>query len=136
MKRVMFPALVVLYLLFMPVKEQSFAEETIPPLDLSALQWKLLQPTVTKTDLGSNLPEVVVLTLSNDQFTKISGDKSAAMKYLTDQKIFKRKLLNVEFCAVTANVDGTGQWILIIPHTFQSTAYIVAWQIPTKGGSS
>ena len=132
MKRIIIPALLVLCVLFLPAKEQSLAEEAMP-LNLESLQWKLLQPTVTKTDLGGNLPEVVILTLSNDQFEKIHASTDAAKQYLIEQKIFKRPLLKVVFCSVKSSMNGA-EWILIIPHTFQSTAYIVAWQVPKKGG--
>src|SRR5215472_4386055 len=115
MKRVIFPALLVLCVMLLPAKEMSYADQAVQ-IDLSGLQWHLLQPTVTKTDLGGDLPEVAILTLSNDQF----------------QKIFKKPLINVVFCGVTASDDGMGQWILIIPHTYQSTAFIVAWQVPQK----
>ena len=131
MKRFIFPALLVLCILFLPAKEQSYADQSVQ-IDLSGLQWHLLQPNATKTDLGGDLPEVAILILSNDQFQKINGDKTAAMKYLMDQKIFKKPLVNVVFCGVTASNDGMGQWILIIPHTYTSTASIVAWQVPQK----
>ena len=131
MKRVIFPALLVLCVMLLPAKEMSYADQAVQ-IDLSGLQWHLLQPTVTKTDLGGDLPEVAILTLSNDQFQKINGNKDAAMKYFMAQKIFKKPLVNVVFCGVTASDDGTGQWILIIPHTYQSTAFIVAWQVPQK----
>ena len=102
------------------------------PIDLKSLQWQLLQPNVTKTDLGGQLPEVAILTLSNEQFRKIYASKDAAKDYLDSQHIFKRKLVDVVFCDVTASDDG-GLWVIIIPHTLHSTASIVAWQIPQKG---
>lgn len=131
MKRVIFPALLVLCVMLFPAKERSYADVAVQ-INLAGLQWHLLQPTVTKTDLGGDLPEVAILTLSNDQFQKINGNKDDAMKYLIDQKIFKKPLVNVVFCGVTPSNDGTGQWILIIPHTYTSTASIVAWQVPQK----
>lgn len=131
MKRAIFPALLVLCAMLLPAKEMSYADQPVQ-IDLSKLQWNLLQPNATKTDLGGDLPEVAILTLSNDQFQQINGDKNAAMKYFMSQKIFKKPLVNVVFCGVTPSVDGTGQWILIIPHTYISTAYVVAWQVPKK----
>lgn len=131
MKRIVIPALLVLCVLLLPVKEKTFADQAVQ-INLAGLQWHLLQPNATKTDLGGDLPEVAILTLSNDDFMKINGNRDAAMKYLIDQGIFKKKLLNVIFCGVTQSADGTGQWILIIPHTYESTAYIVAWQVPRK----
>lgn len=129
MKRIIAQALIVLSLCLFLAKEGNYAEEASQP-DLASLKWHLLQPNVTKTDLGGELPEVVVMTLSNQQFQTINGNKNAALTYLINQKIFKKKLLNVVFCGVRASADGMGQWILILPHTYQSTAFIVAWQIP------
>lgn len=131
MKRIVIPAVLVLCVLLLPVKEKTLADQAVQ-INLAGLQWHLLQPTATKTDLGGDLPEVAILTLSNDDFMKINGNRDVAMKYLIDQGIFKKKLLNVVFCGVTPSNDGSGQWILIIPHTYQSTAYIVAWQVPQK----
>ena len=132
MKRIIAQALFILSLCLLFGKEANYAEESSQP-NLASLQWHLLQPNVTKTDLGGDLPEVVVMTLSNQEFQAINGDTNVALKFLIDQKIFKKKLLKVVFCGVTASADGMGRWILIVPHTFQSTAYVVAWQIPQGG---
>jgi hypothetical protein len=130
MKRLLL-GLVVLGVSLLLVKERSRADSGVQ-VDLKSLQWNLLQPTVTKTDMGDGLPEVAILTMPDDQFQKISSDKNAAKKYLDSQKIFKRALIDVVFCDVTPSKDG-GQWILIVPHTLHSTASIVAWQIPQHG---
>ncbi len=127
MKRILSSALVVLFLLFLLPKERSFAQEEAK-FKLPPLEWKMLKEGVSKTDLGPGLPEVAILKVSNDQFKKIHASKAAARKYLDDQHIFKKKLIKVIFCAVTPN-DSDG-WILIVSHTAQSTATIVAWQIP------
>ncbi len=127
MKRILSSALVVLFLLFLLPKERSFAREEAK-VDLGSLKWQVLKEGASKTDLGSGLPEVAILKVSNEQFKKIHASKAAALKYLDDQHIFKRKLIKVVFCQVTPNEsDG---WILLISHTPQSTACIVAWQIP------
>jgi len=127
MKRIISSALVVLFLLFLLPKERSFAQEEAK-VKLPKLEWKKLNEGVSKTDLGPGLPEVAILKVSNEQFKKIHASKAAALKYLEDQHIFKKKLIKVVFCQVTPNKsDG---WILIVAHTAQSTASIVAWQIP------
>jgi hypothetical protein len=129
MKKIPFTALMVLCLLFLPTTQRTFADEAMTP-DLSTLKWQMLQKWVSKTDLGPGLPEVAILVVSNDQFNQIyPGKKLAAMKSLDDQKIFKKKLIDVVFCDVQGSKSGT-QWILIIGHTLHSTASIVAWQIP------
>jgi hypothetical protein len=130
MKRIISPALVVLFLLFLLPREQGFAREEVK-FDLGSLKWEMTKGGVPKTDLGPGLPEVAILNVSNDLFEKIHASKAAALKYLEDQHIFKRKLIKIVFCDVTPNDDGDG-WILIIPHTPLSTASIVAWQIPKK----
>src|SRR5713226_9924631 len=120
MKRIISSALVVLFLLFLLPKERSFAQEEAK-VKLPKLEWKKLNEGVPKTDMGPGLPEVAILKVSNEQFEKIHASKDAAMDYLESQHIFKRKLIKVVFCEVTASDDGDG-WILIIPHTPRSTA--------------
>lgn len=131
MKRIMIPALMALSLLFLLPKERSLARDE-SGLSLASLKWKMLSAGAYKTDLGDGLPEVAILKLSDDQFAQIYASKEAAMAYLDNQQIFKRKLIEVVFCDVTPNKGG-GTWILIIPHTLHSTASIVAWQLPKMG---
>ncbi len=126
MKRIIPAVLLVLCLLLLPAEQRSLAGEEAT-IKLASVEWHLLKPGVTKTDLGGKLPEVAILILSNEQFEKIHASKKAALEYLQSQHIFKRKLIAVVFCGVRANKEG-GDWILIIPHTYQSTAFIVAWQ--------
>jgi len=130
MKRILSPALVILFLLFLLPKERSFAREEAK-FDLGSLKWEMSKAGVPKTDLGPGLPEVAILKVSNDLFEKIHASPDAAMDYLEGQHIFKRKLIKVVFCEVTPSKGGDG-WILIIPHTPRSTASIVAWQIPKE----
>ncbi|SRR6266403_6314328 len=130
MKRIISPALVVLFLLFLLPKERSFAREEAK-VDLASLKWQLLKEGAAKTDMGEGLPEVAILVVSNDQFKKIRASKKAAKEYLDSQHIFKRKLIKVVFCDVTPSDDGDG-WILLLPHTPHSTASISAWQIPKE----
>jgi hypothetical protein len=130
MKRIIFPALVVLFLLFLLPKERSLAREEAR-FNLASLKWQMLKGGASKTDMGPGLPEVAILKVSNGQFEKIHASKEAAKDYLDSQSIFKRKLIEVVFCDVTPSDDGEG-WILIIPHTPHSTASIAAWQIPKK----
>jgi hypothetical protein len=127
MKRIISAALVVLFLLFLLPKQRSFAREEVK-VDLGSLKWQMLKEGASKTDLGPGLPEVAILKVSNEEFEKIHASKAAALKFLDNQHIFKRKLIKVVFCVVTRNhSDG---WLLIIPHTPDSTACIIAWQIP------
>jgi len=130
MKRLL-GALFVLGVSLLLAKERSRADSEVQ-VDLASLQWHLLQPNITKTDMGDGLPEVAILTMSDVQFQKISSSKDEAKKFLDSQKIFKRALIDVVFCDVTPSKGG-GQWILIVPHTLHSTASIVAWQIPKNG---
>lgn len=88
----------------------------------------MVRPDVAKTDLGGDFPEVAALSVTNEQFKQIRASKAAAMKSL-DNGIFKKKLVKVVFCGVHRNKGGEG-WILIVPHTYQSTAFVIAWQIP------
>ena len=102
-----------------------------PPLNLSKIQWQFLRPGATKTDLGKGLPEVIILTLSNDEFEKLHVSEDAAKAYLDALGVFKLKLIKVVFGDVVPNDHGDG-WIVLIPHTAHSTACIVAWQLRAK----
>ena len=131
MKRVILPALILVLLLIVLLPKKGYFAGDEPVIDLTALKWQVLSPGVAKTDLGGDLPEVVILKLSNDQFKKIYPGTNAARDYFNSQNIFKRKLINVIFCDVTPS-KSNADWILIVPHTLHSTASITAWQLPTK----
>lgn len=131
MKRIMFSALIVPLLLFLVPSERGAPQQELQP-SLKDLQWKVVRTDVVKTDLGDDFPEVAVLNLTNEQFKQISASKAAAMKFF-DNGIFKKKLVKVVFCDVRRYKGGEG-WVLIVPHTYTSTAFVIAWQIPKKGG--
>ena len=133
MKRFLFPVLVALCLLLLPIKERSLGQEQkqepVTP-KLESLKWDLLKPNIAKTDLGGNLPEVVILRLSNEEFEKIHASKIAAKKYFDGQHIFRRKLIRVVFCSVWPQPhDPGGDWIVATTHTVYSTACISAVQV-------
>ena len=133
MKRILFSVLLGLSLLFLPVKERSLAQEQkqepVTP-KLESLKWDLLKPNIAKTDMGGNLPEVVILRLSNEEFEKIHASKIAAMKYFDSQHIFRRRLIRVVFCSVWPQPhDPGGDWIVATTHTVYSTACISAVQL-------
>ncbi|HXY24182.1 MAG TPA: hypothetical protein VEI73_05995 [Candidatus Acidoferrum sp.] len=111
--------------------KQSMGAAVATKIDLGSLKWHLLKANVAKTDLGGELPEVAIMTMSNEQFEKIRGEKKAAMEYLDAQKILKRKLIDLVFGDVTENRDG-GTWIVILGHTGKSTGCVIAWQVPNK----
>lgn len=114
----------------MKPKEQRIREEEFH-VNLASLKWQLLKPDVTKTDLGGDLPEVAILTMSNEQFEKIRGPKKAAMDYLDDRHILKRKLIDLVFSDVTPSADGLG-WVVVLSHSGKSTGCILAWQLPRE----
>jgi len=99
--------------------------------NLASLKWEFVKEGVVKTDLGGELPEVLVMTMSNEEFKKIHGKKKAAMHYLDAQNIFKRKLVNLVFSEVTKHAKGIF-WVVIAAHSGKSTASLVAWQVRGK----
>jgi hypothetical protein len=111
--------------------KQSIGTATALKIDLASLKWHLLKPNVTKTDLGGQLPEVLIMTMSNEEFEKIRGDKKVAMDHLDDQKIFKRKLIDLVLADVTQNDHGAF-WLVIVAHSGKSTGCITAWQVPKR----
>lgn len=90
--------------------------------------WRKLSASAWKTDLGGDRPEVIVLALSNDEFRRFHASTSAAKSFLDKHRFFKRKLIKVVFVNHAPNDDGAS-WLLIISHSLQSTAAVVAWQV-------
>ncbi len=136
MKRIVPSVLLGLCLLLLPIKERSLAQEqkqeSVTP-KLESLKWDLLKPNIAKTDLGGNLPEIVILRVSNEEFEKIHTSKIAAKKYLDRQHIFRRKLIRIVFCSVWPQPhDPGGDWVLVTTHTVYSTACISAVQLPKE----
>jgi hypothetical protein len=94
-------------------------------------QWQTLSATAHKTDLGGELPEVVILLLSDEAYKKFVKSKRAAMKFIDDLHVLKQKLINLIFAELVPSAKGPGgEWIMIIPHTTRSTAVVVGWQLP------
>lgn len=94
----------------------------------SKLAWKALAKGRWKTDLGGDLPEVVILYLTNSEFQKFRASKKSAMAYLDRRHYFKRKLLQLIFADIVPCASGQ-PWIVINTHTTHSTAVVVAFQI-------
>jgi len=94
-----------------------------------ALAWKTLSPHAWKTDLGGELPEVLILRMSNKEFEKFHASEEAAKKFIDSLHFLKRKLINVVFCDVVPHKGGE-EWYVVISHTTHSTAAVIAWQVP------
>ncbi|MFI5073277.1 MAG: hypothetical protein WBE21_00235 [Candidatus Acidiferrales bacterium] len=94
----------------------------------STPRWKMLSRRVWKTDLGGDLPEVVILVLSNEEFRKFHASTAAAKRYIDDHHFLKRKLIKVVFVNRSSNDNGT-LWLVVISHTIESTAAVIAYQI-------
>jgi hypothetical protein len=99
------------------------------PQKSSALVWKTLSERAWKTDMGGELPEVLILKMSNTEFNKFHASEDAAKKFLDSLHFLKRKLINVVFCDVVPH-KGDDEWFVIVTHTTHSTAAVIAWQIP------
>ena len=90
-------------------------------------RWRKLSARAWKTDLGGDLPEVVILVLSDEEFRKFHASTKAAKSYIDKRHLLKRKLIKVVFANESPSGDG-GEWFVIISHTIQSTAAVVAFQ--------
>ena len=95
----------------------------------SGPSWQTLSEHQWKTDLGGELPEVLILKMSNDEFEKFHASKKAAKAYIDGTHFLKRKLIHVVFCDIVKH-KGDEEWFVIVIHTTHSTATVVAWQIP------
>jgi hypothetical protein len=92
------------------------------------LAWKTLTKRAWKTDMGGELPEVLILKMSNAEFDIFRASEKAAKKILDDLHFLKKKLINVVFCDIVPH-KGDEEWILIVTHTTHSTAAVIAWQV-------
>lgn len=92
-----------------------------------APRWKMLSGAVWKTDLGGDLPEVVILVLSDDEFRKFHASTGAAKRYIDKRGFLKRKLIKVVFVNQAPSSNG-GDWTVMISHTVWSTAAVIAYQ--------
>ncbi|HTV60439.1 MAG TPA: hypothetical protein VMJ93_16320 [Verrucomicrobiae bacterium] len=93
---------------------------------LPTLSWHKLSETASKTDLGGDLPEVVVAKLSNEEFEKIQASEKAAMEFFEKRQYFKKKPNKIKFCET---VPGKGaEWFVIFTHTTNSTVVAAASQ--------
>ncbi|HVA17687.1 MAG TPA: hypothetical protein VMV59_08245 [Candidatus Dormibacteraeota bacterium] len=107
------------------MKQTSNREEA--RLHLKAPHWRKLRKGVWKTDLGGDRPEVVILILSNAEFSKFHASTKAAKGYIDKHHFLKRKLIKVVFANQSPRDNG-GDWTVIISHTIQSTAGVIAYQ--------
>lgn len=90
-------------------------------------KWRKLAKNVWKTDLGRDLPEAVVLRMSDEEFSEFHSSTRVAKSYLDRHKYLKRKLIKLVFTSVKRNGKGC-EWTLIVIHTLQSTGFVTAWQ--------
>ena len=133
MKRFWLPALVVMLIALLPPTNATVAGQE-QPKPLPTPEWKQ-KDGFWKTDLGSNLPEVVILKLSDADYRKDFGnkDKKRAKKYIDTNGFLKAPLIQVNFGDVCPGGKGK-DWYIVIGHTLHSTASIIAWQ-ETEGKS-
>lgn len=93
---------------------------------LPTLSWHKLSEDAAKTDLGGDLPEVVVVRMSNEEFEKIHASERAAMDFFETHHYLKKKPNKVKFCET---VPGKGPvWFVIFTHTTNSTVVVAASQ--------
>lgn len=107
--------------------ERKPAKKKMRPL-FSTPRWRKLPKGVWKTDLGGKKPEVVVLVLSNEEFREFHASTKVAKSYIDRRGLLKRKLIKVVFVNQAPNGSG-GDWIVLIAHTYYSTAGVLAYQV-------
>jgi hypothetical protein len=92
-------------------------------------KWRKLAKNAWKTDLGADLPEVVVVEMSDEEYKKFRSSEAAAKKYINDHKYLKKPTRRAVFTK-GAPVRGKsgGTWIALIAHTPDSMVLIVASQ--------
>ena len=91
--------------------------------------WKNLAPNIWKTDLGDDLPEIIVLRVSHDEFTKMTESHDAAMAYFDEPGYLKRKLVNCEILRLLGEKGSTEDWLICGFHKTESWLQMTAWQL-------
>ncbi|HVB36323.1 MAG TPA: hypothetical protein VND42_03700 [Candidatus Acidoferrales bacterium] len=91
--------------------------------------WRKLPNGVWKTDFGVDLPEVVILTMSNEEFEEFRRSSDNAKKRnLNKRGILKRHLIDVVLQKPKRRKRGKCV-LLLIYHTPESTGYLVPFPL-------
>lgn len=93
-------------------------------------KWRKLAKNAWNTDLGNDLPEILVLRMSDQEFRKFHSSARFAQTYIDKHKYLKRKLIKFVFTSIVGERGSKEAWSLILIHTPQSTARLIAWQDP------
>jgi hypothetical protein len=108
-------------------KKKSPAKKPASKQGSAKPAWKQFSKKCWKTDLGGDLPEVIILSMTDNEFQEFRKNEAEAMAYLDKLGYFKRKLINLIFADIFPCPSG-GDWFVIVTHTSHSTAVVVAWQ--------
>lgn len=109
-------------------KRKSPAKKSAPRPRSMKLAWKEFSKNCWKTDLGGDLPEVIILHMADHEFQEFRKSEAEAKAFLDHHGYFKRKLINLVFADVVPCTDGRWWWV-IVSHTTHSTAVVVAFQV-------
>lgn len=93
-------------------------------------KWRKLARGVWRTDLGKELPEILVLRMTDAEFRKFHSRTRSAMSYIDRRHYLKAKLIKFGFVSAVRAPKSKGEWTLILIHTLESTGKVVAWQDP------
>jgi len=92
-------------------------------------RWRKLRKGAWKTDFGAGLPEVVILTISNEEFEEFRACSDREKKSnLNKRGIMKRNLIDVVLQKPKRRKRGACV-LLLIYHTPESTGYMVPFSI-------
>jgi hypothetical protein len=96
-------------------------------------KWRKLAKNVWKTDLGADLPEILVILMSDEEYKKFRSSEKAAMKFLNDHRYLKKPTVGVVFTKeAPKRGEAGGAWIAIIEHSRDSMVSVVASQQPSS----
>lgn len=92
-------------------------------------RWRRLRKGAWKTDFGTGLPEVVILTISNEEFEEFRAcSDRAKIRSINKRDIMKRNLIDVVLQKPKRRKRGACV-LLLIYHTPESTGYIVPFPV-------
>lgn len=92
-------------------------------------RWRKLRKGAWKTDFGAGLPEVVILTISNEEFEEFRASSDRAkIRNINKRGIMKRDLIDIVLLKSKRRKRGACV-LLMIYHTPESTGHIVPFPI-------
>jgi len=97
------------------------------------LQWELAEGTqvmrLWKVEGADVWPQIAILRMSNDDYLRFFQDPKGFMKFVNDQKVFSKDVIEVEPWVTLSSVDlkaHSPKWLLTVRHRVHSRICVSA----------